>query len=133
LARKGIVGSSAVNGSAGVRRPPIGSGARPLAAKPQRQKKAPEDRGRDIYNFEAAAVASRQDSSAYKNRGALMSAISPTELRRILNRLGITLAELARLLDVHPDSACRWGSQGIPDGPAAVLMRLLGADEISVK
>ena len=55
-----------------------------------------------------------------------MPAISPAELRRILDKLGITLAELARLCRIHPVSARRWGSTGVPDGPAAVLIRLLG-------
>jgi DNA-binding transcriptional regulator YiaG len=62
-----------------------------------------------------------------------MPAISPTELRRILDKLGITLAELAHLCRVHPVSARRWGSTGVPDGPAVVLIHLLGAGKISVK
>ena len=62
-----------------------------------------------------------------------MSAISPAELRRILDKLGITLAELARLCRIHPVSARRWGSTGVPDGPAAVLIRLLAAGKISAK
>jgi hypothetical protein len=62
-----------------------------------------------------------------------MPAISPAELRRILNKLGFTLAELAQLCRVHPVSARRWGSMGVPDGPAAVLIRLLDAGEIGTK
>ena len=62
-----------------------------------------------------------------------MPAISPTELRRILNKLGFTLAELARLCRIHPVSARRWGSTGVPDGPAAILVRLLEAGEVTVK
>ena len=54
-----------------------------------------------------------------------MPAISPKELRRILDKLDITLAELAQLCHIHPVSARRWGSTGVPDGPAAVLIRLL--------
>ena len=61
-----------------------------------------------------------------------MPAISPTELRRILDKLDITLAELAHLCRIHPVSARRWGSTGVPDGPAAVLIRLLAAGKISV-
>jgi hypothetical protein len=61
-----------------------------------------------------------------------MPAIPPAELRRILNKLGITLAELAHLCHVHPVSARRWGSTGVPDGPAVVLIRLLGAGKVSV-
>jgi hypothetical protein len=60
-------------------------------------------------------------------------AISPTELRRILDKLGITLARLAHLCRVHPVSARRWGSTGVPDGPAAILIRLLGAGKITAK
>ena len=62
-----------------------------------------------------------------------MLAISPTELRRILDKLDITLAELADLCRVHPVSARRWGSTGVPDGPAAVLIHLLAAGKISAK
>ena len=62
-----------------------------------------------------------------------MLAISPTELRRILDKLDITLAELADLCRVHPVSARRWGSTGVPDGPAAVLIRLLAAGKISAR
>jgi hypothetical protein len=62
-----------------------------------------------------------------------MPAISPPELRRILDRLGFTLAELAHLCRIHPVSARRWGSTGVPDGPAAVLIRLLEAGEVSAK
>jgi DNA-binding transcriptional regulator YiaG len=62
-----------------------------------------------------------------------MSALSPADLRRILDKLELTLAELADLLDVHSASARRWGSKGVPDGPAAVLIRLLGAGKISVR
>jgi hypothetical protein len=60
-------------------------------------------------------------------------AISPPELRRILDKLGLTLAELADLCHIHPVSARRWGSTGVPDGPAAVLIRLLDAGEITPK
>jgi hypothetical protein len=62
-----------------------------------------------------------------------MPAISPPELRRILDKLGFTLAELAQLCRIHPVSARRWGSTGVPDGPAAVLIRLLDAGKISAK
>jgi hypothetical protein len=62
-----------------------------------------------------------------------MPAISPTELRRILDKLDITLAELARLCRVHPVSARRWGSTGVPDGPAGILIRLLETGKVSVK
>jgi hypothetical protein len=62
-----------------------------------------------------------------------MPAIPPPKLRRILDRLGLTLAELAELCQVHPVSARRWGSTGVPDGPAAVLIRLLEAEEVSAK
>jgi hypothetical protein len=62
-----------------------------------------------------------------------MPAISPTELRRILDKLGITLTELANLCRIHPVSARRWGSTGVPDGPAAVLIRLIAAGKISVR
>jgi DNA-binding transcriptional regulator YiaG len=62
-----------------------------------------------------------------------MPAISPKELRRILDKLGLTLAELARLCQVHPVSARRWGSTGVPDGPAAVLIRLLEAGKVSIR
>ena len=62
-----------------------------------------------------------------------MPAISPTELRHILDKLGITLARLAHLCRVHPVSARRWGSTGVPDGPAAVLIRLLGAGKVSAR
>jgi DNA-binding transcriptional regulator YiaG len=62
-----------------------------------------------------------------------MPAISPAELRRILDQLGITLAELAHLCRVHPVSARRWGSTGVPDGPAAVLIRLLAAGKINAR
>jgi hypothetical protein len=62
-----------------------------------------------------------------------MSALSPAELRRILDKLDITLAELASLCHVHPVSARRWGSTGVPDGPAAVLIGLLKSSKISVK
>ena len=62
-----------------------------------------------------------------------MPAIPPTELRRILDKLGITLAELARLCHIHPVSARRWGSTGVPDGPAAVLIRLLDTGKVSVQ
>ena len=62
-----------------------------------------------------------------------MSAIAPAELRRILDRLGITLAELARLLDVHPVSARRWGSTGVPSGPTSILIRLLANGTVDIK
>ena len=62
-----------------------------------------------------------------------MPAILPAELRRILDKLGITLAELAHLCRVHPVSARRWGSTGVPDGPAAVLIRLLAAGHVTAK
>ena len=62
-----------------------------------------------------------------------MPAISPTELRRILDKLGITLARLAHLCRVHPVSARRWGSTGVPDGPAAVLIRLLADGKVSAR
>ena len=62
-----------------------------------------------------------------------MPAISPTELRRILDKLDITLAELAHLCRIHPVSARRWGSTGVPDGPAAVLIRLLADGTINIK
>ena len=62
-----------------------------------------------------------------------MSAISPAELRRILDKLGITLAELASLCRIHPVSARRWGSTGVPDGPAVVLIHLLANGEVSTK
>jgi DNA-binding transcriptional regulator YiaG len=62
-----------------------------------------------------------------------MPAISPAELRRILDKLGITLAELAHLCRVHPVSARRWGSTGVPDGPAAILIRLLAASKVSAR
>jgi hypothetical protein len=62
-----------------------------------------------------------------------MPAISPAELRHILDKLGITLAELADLLDVHPVSARRWGSKGVPDGPAGILIRLLADSAVSIK
>jgi hypothetical protein len=54
-----------------------------------------------------------------------MPAITPAELRRILDKHGLTLAELARICHVHPVSARRWGSKGVPAGPAAVLIQLL--------
>ena len=62
-----------------------------------------------------------------------MPAIAPTELRRILDKLGITLAELAQLCHIHPVSARRWGSTGVPDGPAAVLIHLLKSGKINVR
>ena len=62
-----------------------------------------------------------------------MPAISPTELRLILDKLGITLARLAHLCRVHPVSARRWGSTGVPDGPAGVLIRLLADSTVSTK
>ena len=62
-----------------------------------------------------------------------MPAISPTELRRILDKLGITLTELAGHCRIHPVSARRWGSTGVPDGPAAVLIRLIAAGKISAR
>ena len=62
-----------------------------------------------------------------------MSAISPAELRRILDKLDMTLAELASLCHVHAVSARRWGSTGVPDGPAAVLIHLLKTGKISVR
>ena len=62
-----------------------------------------------------------------------MPAIQPAELRRILDKLGITLAELADLLDVHPVTARKWSSSEVPKGPAAVLIRLLGAGKLSAR
>ena len=62
-----------------------------------------------------------------------MPAIAPAELRRILDKLGITLTELASLCRIHPVSARRWGSTGVPDGPAAVLIRLLADGKVSVR
>ena len=62
-----------------------------------------------------------------------MPAIAPTELRRILDKLGITLAELAHLCLIHPVSARRWGSTGVPDGPAGILIRLLADSAVSIK
>jgi hypothetical protein len=62
-----------------------------------------------------------------------MSRISPSELRCTLDKLGFTLAELAELCRIHPVSARRWGSTGVPDGPAAVLVRLLEAGEVTAK
>jgi DNA-binding transcriptional regulator YiaG len=62
-----------------------------------------------------------------------MPAISPAELRRILDELDLTLAELAALCHVHPVSARRWGSTGVPDGPAVVLIRLLEAGDVTAK
>jgi hypothetical protein len=62
-----------------------------------------------------------------------VSAISPIQLRQILDRLDLTLAELADLLEVHPVSARRWGSMGVPSGPTSILIRLLGAGKVSVK
>ena len=62
-----------------------------------------------------------------------MPAIAPAELRRILDKLELTLAELAHLCRVHPVSARRWGSTGVPDGPAVVLIYLLETGQVSVK
>jgi hypothetical protein len=62
-----------------------------------------------------------------------MPAISPTELRRILDKLDLTLAELAQLCRIHPVSARRWGSTGVPDGPAGILIRLLADSTVSIK
>ena len=62
-----------------------------------------------------------------------MPAIPPKELRRILDKLDITLAELASLCHVHPVTARKWSSTEVPNGPAAVLIRLLGAGKISAK
>ena len=62
-----------------------------------------------------------------------MSAISPTELRRILDKLDITLAELADLCHVHPVTTRKWSSTEVPDGPAAILIRLLGAGRVSTR
>ena len=62
-----------------------------------------------------------------------MPAIPPAELRRILDKLDMTLAELAGLCHVHPVTARKWSSTEVPDGPAAVLIRLLGAGKVSVK
>ena len=62
-----------------------------------------------------------------------MPAISPTELRCILDKLDLTLAELAQLCRIHPVSARRWGSTGVPDGPAGILIRLLADSTISIK
>ena len=62
-----------------------------------------------------------------------MPAIAPAELRRILDKLGMTLADLASLLDVHAVSARRWSSKGVPAGPTAILIRLLGAGKVSAR
>ena len=62
-----------------------------------------------------------------------MPAISPAELRRILDKLDLTLAALAQLCRIHPVSARRWGSTGVPDGPAAVLIRLLDTGKVSAR
>ena len=62
-----------------------------------------------------------------------MPAIAPAELRRILDKLDMTLAELAGLCHVHPVTARKWSSTEVPDGPAAVLIRLLAAGKISAK
>ena len=62
-----------------------------------------------------------------------MPAISPTELRRILDKLDLTLAELARLCDIHPVSARRWSSTGVPNGPAGIVIRLLADSTVSIK
>ena len=62
-----------------------------------------------------------------------MSAIAPAELRRILDKLDMTLAELAGLCHVHPVTARKWSSTEVPDGPAAVLIRLLAAGKINAK
>lgn len=62
-----------------------------------------------------------------------MPAIPPAELRRILDKLDMTLAELASLCRIHPVSARRWGSTGVPDGPAGILIRLLADNTINIK
>jgi DNA-binding transcriptional regulator YiaG len=62
-----------------------------------------------------------------------MPAIPPKELRRILDKLELTLAELAGLLEVHPVTARKWSSSEVPKGPAAVLIRLLASGEVSTK
>ena len=62
-----------------------------------------------------------------------MPAIPPAELRRILDKLDMTLAELAGLLEVHPVTARRWSSTEVPKGPAAILIRLLGAGKVSTR
>jgi len=40
---------------------------------------------------------------------------------------------VARLCHIHPVTAWRWGSTGVPDGPAAVLIRLLAAGKVSAR
>jgi DNA-binding transcriptional regulator YiaG len=62
-----------------------------------------------------------------------MPAIAPAELRRVLDKLDMTLAELAGLCHVHPVTARKWSSTEVPDGPAAVLIRLLAAGKINAK
>jgi DNA-binding transcriptional regulator YiaG len=62
-----------------------------------------------------------------------MSAIAPAELRRILDKLDMTLAELAGLCHVHPVTARKWSSTEVPNGPAVVLIRLLAAGKVSAR
>ena len=62
-----------------------------------------------------------------------MPAMAPAELRRVLDKLDMTLAELAGLCHVHPVTARKWSSTEVPDGPAAVLIRLLAAGKINAK
>jgi DNA-binding transcriptional regulator YiaG len=62
-----------------------------------------------------------------------MSAIAPAELRRILDKLDMTLAELAGLCHVHPVTVRKWSSTEVPNGPAVVLIRLLAAGKVSAR
>ena len=86
---------------------------------------------RGLNSGTASSSSSRSATTPCAPSSALMTSCPnardiPTELRHILDKLGITLARLAHLCRVHPVSARRWGSTGVPDGPAAVLIRLLG-------
>ena len=53
--------------------------------------------------------------------------MTPEEFRAARDRLGLSLSELARALNVNPRTVCRWqdGSQAVP-GPvaAAIGMKL---------